>query len=326
VRRDPFDIFAKDCLELLLEDAGRVERSHEVVLPAQFIDATFSPTGAGRAKLRSRGLLGKLARRRCAWECFHDAPTLSDLRDVARKHLAWHHHLTLRARRKDRNREVPLPDLYVVCAARPTEAMERLLATPNPEHGDGLYGVALALVGMCVIVVAELPKTKATLPLRLLGRDAVLEEALAEVAALPASRWEHRIQPAMIELMKRRAGGEGSDAMGRLSALYEAREKARRRAEEKRARERARAAETKGLERGLERGLEKGLEKGLEEGLEKGRSEVLIPVVEARLGRRLRRAEVDTLRAKVSTLGPTRTARVVVGREPEALAAWLAGQ
>jgi len=70
----------------------------------------------------------------------------------------------------------------------------------------------------------------------------------------------------------------------------------------------------------------KGLEKGLEEGLEKGRSEVLIPVVEARLGRRLRRAEVDTLRAKVSTLGPTRTARVVVGREPEALAAWLAGQ
>jgi hypothetical protein len=103
MRRNPFDLFAKDCLELLLGDAGRVERSHEVSLPAQLIDATFTPTSRGLAKLRRRGLLGRLARRPCAWECFHDAPSLDDLRLLVRKHLGWHALLTARARRKDRN-------------------------------------------------------------------------------------------------------------------------------------------------------------------------------------------------------------------------------
>ncbi|MFO0609207.1 MAG: hypothetical protein U0324_38945 [Polyangiales bacterium] len=108
MRRNPFDLFAKDCLELLLEDAGRVERSLEVAAPAQLIDAAFTPSPRGLAKLRRRGLLGRLARQRCAWECFHDAPSLDDLRALVRKHLGWHALLTARARRGDRDAVVPL--------------------------------------------------------------------------------------------------------------------------------------------------------------------------------------------------------------------------
>lgn len=290
MRRNPFDLFAKDCLELLLEDAGRVERSREVSPPAQLIDATFTPTPQGLARLRRRGLLGRLAQRPCAWECFHDAPSLDDLRLLVRKHLGWHALLTARGRRKDRNATVPLPALYVVCAARPTAALDALPTAAVPEHGDGFYAVSMALVGMCLIVVAELPKTRDTLSLRVLGRDEVLDEALAEIAALPPGRWERRIGQAMIEFAKRRRTDEWSDEMEKLS-------------------ERIKKAE-------------KRLE---EQGRAEGRAESLAQVVEARLGRALKPTERATLRAKVSTLGPARVARLVVHRDPDALGAWLAG-
>jgi hypothetical protein len=128
VRTNPYDLFAKDWLELLLEDAGRVQRALEVALPAQVVDAAFTPSPRGLAKLRGRGLLGRLARRRCAWECFHDAPSLDDLRDLARKHLAWHHLLTARARRRKKAATIALPPLYVVCAARPSRALRAMKA------------------------------------------------------------------------------------------------------------------------------------------------------------------------------------------------------
>jgi len=176
-----------------------------------------------------------------------------------------------------------------------------------PEHGEGFYAVATALVGLCLIVVTELPKTRATLPLRVLGRDAVLDEALAEVAALPPGRWESRIRQAMIDFAKRRRTDEWSDEMGRLS-------------------ERIEAYERKLTERGERLGLAKGLAKGRAEGSVEGSVESLLPVVEARLGRALKRTERLTLRAKVGTLGPARVARVVVRRDPDALGAWLAGR
>ncbi|HSN98273.1 MAG TPA: DUF4351 domain-containing protein, partial [Candidatus Nanopelagicales bacterium] len=43
---------------------------------------------------------------------------------------------------------------------------------------------------MRVVVVAELPRTRETLLLRLLGAGRVLREALAELTALPADAWE----------------------------------------------------------------------------------------------------------------------------------------
>ena len=297
MRRDPYDLFAKDCLELLLEDAGRMQRAHEVALPAQVIDAAFTPSARGAAMLRRRGLLGRLARERCAWECFHDAPSVDDLRDLARKHLAWHQLLTLRARRRDRRATVPLPPLYVVCAARPTRAMGQLAATSLRRRGGGFYAVSRGLVGMCLIVVAELPMTRATLPLRLMGRGAVLDAALAEVAALPRGRWEHRIRKAVVQFRKRLDSDERSGEMGRL------------------------AEQIKAYEKKL---MELGIRKGRTEGRTEGRMESLVPGVELRLGRTLTRKERAAVREKVTTLGVARFTRAVLARTPEALAAWLA--
>ncbi len=108
-RDQPFDLLAKDMLELLLEDCGTVERQVEVALPAQFVDVTFTPTSAGRALLRGRGLFGRMTSRRSAYECVHNPPSVAQLRELARKHLAWHLELTLRARRLRPRARVPLP-------------------------------------------------------------------------------------------------------------------------------------------------------------------------------------------------------------------------
>ncbi len=310
MRRNPFDLFAKDCLELLLEDAGRVERSLEVAAPAQLIDAAFTPSRRGLAKLRRRGLLGRLARQRCAWECFHDAPSLDDVRALVRKHLGWHALLTARARRGDRDAVVPLPPLYVVCAARPAAALAASSAVAMRTHGAGFHAISFGLVGLCVIVVSELPKTRATLPLRVLGRDAVLDAALAELAALPPDAWEHRIRQAMVDFAARRSDGAWSKDMEGIHERYAKIEK--------------RLLE-RGERKGIRRGRAEGRAEGRSEGKAEGGIESLTPVAEARLGRRLKRAERATLRAKVSTLGPARAARVVLNREPDALVAWLAG-
>ncbi|MFO0609224.1 MAG: hypothetical protein U0324_39030 [Polyangiales bacterium] len=301
MRRNPFDLFAKDCLELLLEDAGRVERSVEVAVPAQLADAAFTPSPKGLAKLRRRGLLGRLARRRCAWECFHEAPSLADLRALVRKHLGWHALLEARARRKDRSATVPLPPLYVVCAARPSDALEAARATPVPEHGAGFYALSYALVGLCVIVVGELPKTRATLPLRVLGRDAVLDEALEEVAALKPGAWELRIRQAMVDFSARRRDGAWSADMEGIHERYARIEKRLR-----------------------EQGVRQGLSQGRAEGKAEGRLESLVTVAEVRLGRALTTDERVGLRARVLQYGPTRATRMLVRREPDALATWLA--
>ena len=46
---------------------------------------------------------------------------------------------------------------------------------------------------MRVVVLAELPRTRATLLLRLLGAGRLLREALADLAALPDDAWEKSI-------------------------------------------------------------------------------------------------------------------------------------
>lgn len=296
MRNNPYDLFAKDCLELLLEDAGRVQRALEVAVPAQVVDAAFTPSPRGLAKLRGRGLLGRLARRRCAWECFHDAPSLDDLRDLARKHLAWHHLLMARARRRKKGATVALPPLYVVCAARPTQAIRAMQVGAVPALGAGFYVAAGALVGLHIIVVDELPRRRATLPLRLLGRGAALAEALDEVARLPRRSWERKIRGAVVQFKKRLSDGAGSSEMGRLA-------------------EQIKAYEEKLIDRGERRGLRKGRVEG--------RVEALQSLVEVRLGRTLTPREHRALLDKAGSLGAAAFTRAVLEREPAALATWL---
>ncbi|MFO0610705.1 MAG: hypothetical protein U0324_46515 [Polyangiales bacterium] len=302
----PFDLFAKDALELLLEDAGEVRRQLEVTTPAQYVDTVFVPSRRGLARLRRRGLLGRMARRTSAWECFHDAPSVPRLRDVARKHLAWHHQRAARPRGKRTPREPPLPALWVVCAARPTRALRLLKASRAHAWPRGVYDVARGLVGMRVVVVGELPVTPATLPLRLMGRDRVLEAALEELAALPPGAWARRLASAVVEFMNRRNAKE--------HGVSERTERIKKRAEEL-----FNAAHARGVREGIERGIERGIEQGIERGIEQG----IALIAEHRLGRPLLARERAALRRRLDALGAKRATTAIADLDAAALAAWL---
>lgn len=81
---------------------------------------------------------------------------------------------------------VPFPWLVIIGPGRPETAIELYGCTRT---SPGLY-TAVAGLQLRIVVLAELPRTRATLLLRLLGTGRVLTEALADFAALPEGAWE----------------------------------------------------------------------------------------------------------------------------------------
>ncbi|WP_437953750.1 hypothetical protein WME98_25880 [Sorangium sp. So ce296] len=132
-----------------------------------------------RATLRAElGLLGELAAEPCLFELFHDAPSPAELRGCVRKQLHWHRELARRA-----GGEAPFPRLCVLSGGRPATVLDAFRFEPEPGR-PGLYRAAPGWQ-VDVVVIAELPRTRDTLLLRLLGARAVLRDAIRELAALP---------------------------------------------------------------------------------------------------------------------------------------------
>ncbi|WP_437505455.1 hypothetical protein [Sorangium sp. So ce1099] len=84
---------------------------------------------------------------------------------------------------------VHFPALVVISPGRPETVLDGYRCEPAQ---PGLYQAVPNLV-MRVVVLAELPRTRATLLLRLLGSGRLLREALADLAALPDDAWEKGI-------------------------------------------------------------------------------------------------------------------------------------
>jgi hypothetical protein len=109
------------------------------------------------------------------------------------------------------------------------------------------------------VVVGELPCTRETLLLRLLGAGRVFREAVAELAALPPEARERAlVRPVLLRYRLEIAQhpgkrtSEDKEFVMSTQDIVEAWE---------------RETEAKGVSKGLEKGLEKGLQKGLQKGL-----------------------------------------------------------
>ncbi|WP_438016711.1 hypothetical protein WMF18_38885 [Sorangium sp. So ce315] len=173
----------------------------EVLAATQKIDVFSVPDPAREAERARMGLLGELAAEPSLFEPFHGTPSLRQVRRCLRKQLTWHHELERRARAAagsaalDEDTEpqpqaaVDFPALVVIGRGRPETVLDAYRCEPVQ---PGVYHAVPGLV-MRVIVLAELPRTRATLLLRLLGSGRVLREALADLAALPDDAWEKGI-------------------------------------------------------------------------------------------------------------------------------------
>jgi hypothetical protein len=178
VSRTRFDRAGKDLLRASLEPDGPFESDAEVSPETQRADAWFTPDPERPATRRDLGLLYRLTETACLLEPFHAAPGEDEAGECVRKVLNFRHVLSLR------DPAPPLPVLWILSAGRPSSAIEAFGLQPADGWPVGVYRAPRGLhAGL--VAVSELPRTRETLLLRLMGAGRVFREAVAELAALP---------------------------------------------------------------------------------------------------------------------------------------------
>ena len=174
--RARFDQFAKQMTRAALQRGGSVHTDQEVSPDAGHVDVWFTPANPRAPdSLSELGLLGRIARTACTFEPFHRTPDGTDITACVAKH---HYFRALLDRRNE-----PLPLQWIVSSGRPQTALAGLRFEPTQEWGAGIYE-APPLLATHLIVVAELPETRDTLLLRLMGAGPVLARAIADLKRL----------------------------------------------------------------------------------------------------------------------------------------------
>ena len=231
LRHNHADQFSKNILRDALNRASASETEVEVLAATQKIDVYAVPDPARAAERSQMGLLGWLAEEPSLFEPFRNTPNLARVRRCLRKQLTWHAELERRARvaagqvdddaDDDAPSTVPFPRLVVISPGRPETVLD---VYGCKAVRDGVYEAVVGL-HMRVVVLAELPRTRDTLLLRMLAAGRVLVEALADFSALPADAWERRIAtPLLLHFgvaSKVPAADEEDDVSEEIRAWYE---------------------------------------------------------------------------------------------------------
>jgi hypothetical protein len=198
-RHNHADQFSKNVLRDALNRASTSETEVEVLAATQKIDVYAVPDPARAAERSQMGLLGWLSEEPSLFEPFRNTPNLARVRRCLRKQLTWHAELERRARvaagrsEDDADDDAPSPVLFprlvVLGPGRPETVLD---VYGCRAVRDGVYEAVVGLHTR-VVVLAELPKTRDTLLLRMLGSGRLLREALADLSTLPADAWERSV-------------------------------------------------------------------------------------------------------------------------------------
>jgi hypothetical protein len=194
VTRTPFDRFGKQMVRDALESRCSVETDAEVPADTRRIDLWVTPREAGASLPDHLGLLGRITSRAVTLEFFHNTPSGEELHVCLIKHGEFRHFLS---RRKTLP---PLPIRWVISSGRPDAGIDGLGFRPMTGWPCGIYE-SPPLHCTRLVVVNELPVTRDTLLVRLLGAGSVLKQAIAELQALPADAPERRLAlPVLLRL------------------------------------------------------------------------------------------------------------------------------
>jgi len=185
--RSRFDQFIKQLTSAAYRPGGAVETDAEVSPDARRIDLWFTPRpGDSERVLLPLGLLGRFGHTACTLKSFHQTPGGLEVIDCLFKHHLFRRLLAAR------DPPPPLPIRWILSAGRPEEALAGLLFRPSTEWGRGIYD-APPLMHTRLVVVAEIPATRDTLLVRLMGAGRTLARAIAELRALPPEAPERKL-------------------------------------------------------------------------------------------------------------------------------------
>ncbi len=181
------DQFAKDYLEELLQNYGKVNPDKKVSGEIKRVDVLFTPDSQQTSDLQILGLLGRFAAYPAILEPFRNAAPADEICDCILKLLEVKAELRREANaNKTKLQEDKIPKLWVLT---PT-ASETILSSFNVSQKEGwLRGVYFLgdALRTAIVAIHQLPQTSETLWLRLLGRGRVQEQAILELQALPSN-------------------------------------------------------------------------------------------------------------------------------------------
>lgn len=197
--RNVFDQLAKRLLVQAFQQTGEVRTQVEISAETQAIDAWVHPAPDAAQTRRALGLLGRLAERTCLVEPFHDPPSMTEIRDCLLKQFAYDARARRTARAEDREAE-PMVPLWILSAGVPRTALVAFEFRPLAGWPEGVYGAATGLEAR-LVVISELPRTRETLLLRLMGARTVFEGAIEDLKALPTDAVEVLVSlPVLVSL------------------------------------------------------------------------------------------------------------------------------
>jgi Domain of unknown function (DUF4351) len=166
---------------------GTVEISQQISSEVRYADVYFTPQ-PNAVKTDELGLLAKLATNAVVFEPFRNSVKMPQIRACMSKLFDLHQALGKEAKKEKQPElvEDSLPMLWILTPTLSAPILEGFGAKLDLENwGEGVY-LMPAHFKTGIIVLHQLPKTPETLWLRILGKGRVQEQAIAEVAALPA--------------------------------------------------------------------------------------------------------------------------------------------
>jgi len=248
--RSPYDQFAKRLSRDACRGVARVETDAEVEVDTLRFDLWVEVDPLKIGHLARFGLLGDIfcSAPAIVLDIFRSTPSLKRVVNSHRKHLNFCHDLP---RRKPPR---PEPSLWMFSAGRPTSALEAFYCAPYEGWVPGVYRAG-PVFDMRIVVISELPRTRETLLLRLMGSTPTIELAREDLKALPETAPErHLADRIVLDILDRIP----KDRKRRSTLEQEFWETMHSLAKE---------LKEQGRKQGLKQGRKQGLQEGLEEGL-----------------------------------------------------------
>jgi hypothetical protein len=181
------DLFAKQHLEALLEPVGTVTTSRKVISETREVDVWFVPNPETQSTLEQLGILGQMVRQSCVIEPFHNAVQSQEVNSCLGKLVDLTEELRRQAKRETQSlSEIDLPWLWILSPTVSERMLQGFSATARKDWPGGFYFLAPNL-RTALVAIHQLPTTEDTLWLRLMGRDGVQRQAIAELLALPVN-------------------------------------------------------------------------------------------------------------------------------------------
>jgi hypothetical protein len=187
------DTFTKEWMKQMLSDYGDIEVEVQVRSEVRTIDVLFFPAQHALHNLADLGLLGQILVAPAAIEAFRNAVPEWEIHNCRNKRFALHNALAREA--KQNAQPFPKhqhPDLWITTPTFSKTLQKSLKTETREPWGQGIYFLCdsdgLRPTGghrTAVIAIHELPKTRDTLLLRLLGKGKVQTDAIQALLTLP---------------------------------------------------------------------------------------------------------------------------------------------